>query len=166
MPAFPQVMIWSFWNISNGDRRLETSLFLCLFGLKNYSKRKQRAHSIPTHQGLIEGTMTVTASGAEAVGAAERSADLLTARAASGDPFAIPSLCRISGATHYSCGILDCTRCTFQIRPFVLMVILLVRLDVLVSSGIWNCMKWLRIETLKCPLDFKIIDNIFSSLHR
>lgn len=57
------------------------------------------------HQGLLEGTMTNTASGAEAIAAAERSADLLTARAASGDPSAIPLICRISAATHYSSGI-------------------------------------------------------------
>lgn len=49
--------------------------------------------------------MTNTASGAEAIAAAERSADLLTARAASGDPSAIPLICRISAATHYSSGI-------------------------------------------------------------
>lgn len=66
------------------------------------------------HQGLLEGMMTNTAGGAEAIAAAERSADLLTARAASGDPSAIPSICRISAATHYSSGILE----TSLIAPF------------------------------------------------
>lgn len=56
------------------------------------------------HQGLLEGMMTNSASGAEAIAAAERNADLLTARAASGDPSAIPSICRIASATHYSAG--------------------------------------------------------------
>jgi len=58
--------------------------------------------------------MTNTASGAEAIAVAERSADLLTARAASGDPSAIPSICRISAATHYSSGIFE----TALIAPF------------------------------------------------
>lgn len=48
--------------------------------------------------------MSNSASGAEAIAAAERNADLLTARAASGDPSAIPSICRISAATHYPAG--------------------------------------------------------------
>ena len=56
------------------------------------------------HQGLLEGMMTNTASGAEAIAAAEKNADLLTARAASGDPSAIPSICRISAGAHYSSG--------------------------------------------------------------
>ncbi|KAG0627515.1 hypothetical protein M758_2G207400 [Ceratodon purpureus] len=55
-------------------------------------------------QGLLEGMMSNSASGAEAIAAAERNADLLTARAASGDPSAIPSICRISAATHYPAG--------------------------------------------------------------
>lgn len=48
--------------------------------------------------------MTSSVSGVEAIAAAERTADLLIARAASGDPSAIPSVCRISGATQHSTG--------------------------------------------------------------
>jgi hypothetical protein len=66
------------------------------------------------HQGLLEGMMTSTTSGAEAIAAAERNADLLTARAASGDPSAIPSICRISAATQYSSGKFE----TSLIAPF------------------------------------------------
>lgn len=61
--------------------------------------------------------MTNTASGAEAIAAAERNADLLTARAASGDPSAIPSICRISTAAHYSSGIFE----TSLVAPFELI---------------------------------------------
>lgn len=54
------------------------------------------------NQGLLEGMTSSTSSGAEAIAAAERNADLLTAKAASGDPSAIPSICRISAAMHSS----------------------------------------------------------------
>lgn len=58
--------------------------------------------------------MTNTASGVEAIATAERNADLLTVRAASGDPSAIPSVCRISTATHYSSGNFE----TSLVAPF------------------------------------------------
>ena len=43
-------------------------------------------------------------TGAEAVAAAEKNAELLTARAGARDPSAIPSVCRISAALQYHAG--------------------------------------------------------------
>jgi len=43
--------------------------------------------------------------GAEAVAFAERQADMLTLRAGSGDPSAVPTICRISAALKYPPGM-------------------------------------------------------------
>ncbi|KAI3704714.1 hypothetical protein L1987_74941 [Smallanthus sonchifolius] len=57
-----------------------------------------------TPQALLESLSPVGCTGPEAVAAAEKSADLLTARAASGDPSAIPSICRVSATFKYPAG--------------------------------------------------------------
>lgn len=72
--------------------------------------------------GLLEGMTSSTSSGAEAIAAAERNADLLTAKAASGDPSAIPSICRISAAMHSSgveSGDLGLTQIVDSLRFFL-----------------------------------------------
>ncbi|XP_020588475.1 AUGMIN subunit 5-like isoform X1 [Phalaenopsis equestris] len=54
---------------------------------------------------LIEAFGTTGAMGAEAQAAAEKNASLITARAGAGDPSAVPSICRISAALQYHCGL-------------------------------------------------------------
>lgn len=57
-----------------------------------------------TPQGLLESMGANGATGPEAVAAAEKNANLLTARAGAKDPSAVPSMCRISAALQYPTG--------------------------------------------------------------
>uniref|UniRef100_A0A2P2J4S3 AUGMIN subunit 5 n=1 Tax=Rhizophora mucronata TaxID=61149 RepID=A0A2P2J4S3_RHIMU len=58
-----------------------------------------------TPQALLESVGSNGSVGSEAVSAAEKNAALLTARAGSRDPSAIPSICRVSAALQYSAGL-------------------------------------------------------------
>ncbi|XP_024996684.1 AUGMIN subunit 5-like [Cynara cardunculus var. scolymus] len=57
-----------------------------------------------TPQALLESMGLNGSTGPEAVAVAEKNAALLTARAGSGDPSAIPSICRVSAALQYHAG--------------------------------------------------------------
>eukprot|EP00252_Welwitschia_mirabilis_P020836 TRINITY_DN5196_c0_g1_i1.p1 TRINITY_DN5196_c0_g1~~TRINITY_DN5196_c0_g1_i1.p1 ORF type:complete len:683 (-),score=164.85 TRINITY_DN5196_c0_g1_i1:20-2068(-) len=64
-----------------------------------------RLYMLPhTPQALLESMGISGLSGPEGVAVAERNAELLTARAGSRDPSAIPSICRISAALQYHAG--------------------------------------------------------------
>lgn len=52
-------------------------------------------------QAMLDAMGASTSGGAEAVAVAERHADTLTARAGSGDPSAIATVCRVSAALHH-----------------------------------------------------------------
>lgn len=54
----------------------------------------------------MESASPIGCTGPEAVAAAGKNADLLTARASSGDPSAIPSICRVSTALQHPAGML------------------------------------------------------------
>lgn len=56
-------------------------------------------------QAILDARGANTNGGAEAVAVAERQADLLTLRAGSGDPSAVPTICRISAALKYPPGM-------------------------------------------------------------
>lgn len=58
-----------------------------------------------TPQALLESMSVNGSTGPEAVVTAERNAALLTARAGSRDPSAVPSICRISAALQYPAGL-------------------------------------------------------------
>ncbi|KAI3884277.1 hypothetical protein MKX03_017117 [Papaver bracteatum] len=58
-----------------------------------------------TPQALFDSMGVSGSTGPEAVAAAEKSAALLTARAGSRDPSAIPSMCRVSAALQYNAGL-------------------------------------------------------------
>ncbi|MCL7046684.1 hypothetical protein MKW94_008195 [Papaver nudicaule] len=58
-----------------------------------------------TPQALLDSMGVSGSTGPEAVAAAEKSATLLTARAGSRDPSAIPSICRVSAALQYNAGL-------------------------------------------------------------
>lgn len=58
-------------------------------------------------QGLIDATGASNSAGPEAVAAAQKNADLLTARAGAGDPSAISSINRISAALQNPTGEID-----------------------------------------------------------
>lgn len=55
-------------------------------------------------QAILDAIGASASAGSEAVAAAERHIDLLTARAGSRDPSAVPTICRISAALHYTPG--------------------------------------------------------------
>ncbi|KAG0559122.1 hypothetical protein KC19_10G080700 [Ceratodon purpureus] len=85
-----------------------------------------RSYMMPTtSQAILDARGANTNGGAEAVAVAERQADMLTLRAGSGDPSAVPTICRISAALKYPPGpeardpglalILDSMR--FFLRP-------------------------------------------------
>jgi hypothetical protein len=56
-------------------------------------------------QAILDARGANTNGGAEAVAMAERQADVLTLRAGSGDPSAVPTICRISAALKYPPGM-------------------------------------------------------------
>ncbi|KAE8685219.1 putative Flavonol 4'-sulfotransferase [Hibiscus syriacus] len=58
-----------------------------------------------TPQALLESMGANGSTGPEAMAAAEKNAALLTARAGSRDPSAIPSICRVSAALQYPAGL-------------------------------------------------------------
>lgn len=65
-----------------------------------------RLYMLPaTPQALLDSMGVSGSTGPEAVAAAEKNAELLTARAGARDPSAIPSICRISAALQYHAGL-------------------------------------------------------------
>ncbi|KAI7750583.1 hypothetical protein M8C21_022492, partial [Ambrosia artemisiifolia] len=87
-------------NIANGTKDLidkELSAFSCC--------PDNRLYMLPsTPRALLESVSPNGCTGPEAVAAAEKNANLLTARAGSGDPSAIPSICRVACALQYPAG--------------------------------------------------------------
>lgn len=64
-----------------------------------------RLYMLPsTTQALLDSMGAGSASGPESLAAAERNADLLTAKAGARDPSAIPSICRINAVTQHITG--------------------------------------------------------------
>lgn len=55
-------------------------------------------------QAILDAIGASASAGSEAVAAAERHIDLLTARAGSRDPSTVPTICRISAALQYTPG--------------------------------------------------------------
>ncbi|GLJ21418.1 hypothetical protein SUGI_0394400 [Cryptomeria japonica] len=67
---------------------------------------ENRLYMLPaTPQALLDSMGVSGSTGPEAVAAAEKNAELLTARAGARDPSAIPSICRISAALQYHAGV-------------------------------------------------------------
>ncbi|KAL9231271.1 hypothetical protein vseg_006518 [Gypsophila vaccaria] len=71
-------------------------------------------------QALLESMGASGSNGPEALAAAEKNAALLTARAGSGDPSAIPSICRISSALQYPSGSDDALASVLKALEFCL----------------------------------------------
>ncbi|KAM0012042.1 putative HAUS augmin-like complex subunit 5 [Helianthus debilis subsp. tardiflorus] len=87
-------------NIANRTKDLiykEVSAFSCV--------PDNRLYMLPsTPQALLESLNPNSCTGPEQVSVTEKNADLLTARAGSGDPSAIPSICRVASALQYPAG--------------------------------------------------------------
>ncbi|KAK9700259.1 hypothetical protein RND81_08G227600 [Saponaria officinalis] len=71
-------------------------------------------------QALLESMGASGSNGPEALAAVEKNAALLTARAGSGDPSAIPSICRISAALQYPSGSDDALSSVLKALEFCL----------------------------------------------
>ncbi|KAJ0732308.1 putative HAUS augmin-like complex subunit 5 [Helianthus annuus] len=87
-------------DIANRTKDLihkEVSAFSCV--------PDNRLYMLPsTPQALLESLNPNSCTGPEQVSVTEKNADLLTARAGSGDPSAIPSICRVASALQYPAG--------------------------------------------------------------